>query len=97
MRCDTDRWVRYDRTMTPKEFRDANPHMFNLLCVLWSELSRCSRKSARRNLIDNGQGDYAFVQEDGLWLFKDSHSGYEYVFLAKDDVWAGRLMKNSNA
>lgn len=77
--------------MEPKDLRDnvKTVHIFAALVKYWMESSRCSRSDARRDLVQNTQGDYKVTGKDETWEFRNANSGETARYDGTEFVFAG--------
>lgn len=74
--------------MTLAELKVEDKFARKMLILLWSELSGCSKKIAKRDLKDNLGGRYRIDKNDnGELSFIDSVSEDHFVYSTESRVW----------
>ena len=72
--------------MTLKELKK-NRKAYSSLIDLWSELSRISRDSARRDLIEDFGLRYRIDMEGESMVFHDTHAGDSFTYDKERKEW----------
>jgi DeoR/GlpR family transcriptional regulator of sugar metabolism len=70
--------------MTLAELKAHNPKAHSSLVEMWTELSRCSTSTARRDLKENMDDRYTIEEKGGKLLFNDTEAGDTYKFTGEE-------------